>query len=223
MKIAAIIVSRKGSKRILQKSKKKLQNKNLVERKIIQLKKVKFLDEIYLGTNDLTFKKISKKYQINFIKREEKFCDEKKTTANQMIKNMLSYVDADVILWAHVTNPFIDTRMYDDAIRVFKKNIKKFDSLFSSTVLKNHFWNQNKKPLNHNPFAKKHIVAKKLKPIFSQNGGIFIRFKKDMIKDGRFIGKKPIMYTMNEIQGLDLDYPWQLDLARTLVKFKYVK
>jgi CMP-N,N'-diacetyllegionaminic acid synthase len=223
MKIAAIIVSRKGSKRILQKSKKKLQNKNLVERKIIQLKKVKFLDEIYLGTNDLTFKKISKKYQINFIKREEKFCDEKKTTANQMIKNMLSYVDADIILWAHVTNPFIDTRMYDDAIRVFKKNIKKFDSLFSSTVLKNHFWNQNKKPLNHNPFAKKHIVAKKLKPIFSQNGGIFIRFKKDMIKDGRFVGKKPIMYTMNEIQGLDLDYPWQLDLARTLVKLKYVK
>ena len=43
-----------------------------------------------------------------------------------------------------------------------------------------------------------------------------------MIKDGRFIGKTPFMYTMSEIQGWDLDYPWQLDLARTLVKFKYV-
>ena len=38
MKIAAIIVSRKGSKRILHKSKKKIQNKNLIERKISQLK-----------------------------------------------------------------------------------------------------------------------------------------------------------------------------------------
>ncbi|MDB4070124.1 hypothetical protein N9518_03445 [Candidatus Pelagibacter sp.] len=223
MKIAAIIVSRKGSKRILHKSKKKILNKNLVERKIIQLKKVRYLDEIYLGTNDSTLKKIAKKYQIHFIKREEKFCDEKQTTANQMIKNMLSYVDADVILWAHVTNPFIDNHLYDDAIKLFKKNIKKFDSLFSSTALKNHFWDQNEKPLNHNPFSKKHIVAKKLKPIFAQNGGIFIRFKKDMIKDGRFIGKTPFMYAMSEIQGWDLDYPWQLDLARTLVKFKYVK
>ena len=37
MKIVAVIVSRKGSKRILHKS-KKIQNKNLIERKISQLK-----------------------------------------------------------------------------------------------------------------------------------------------------------------------------------------
>ena len=35
--------------------------------------------------------------------------------------------------------------------------------------------------------------------------------------------KKPTMFTMNEIQGWDLDYPWQLDLARSLVKFKHAK
>ena len=68
----------------------------------------------------------------------------------------------------------------------------------------------------------KTFSCKKTKPIFSQNGGIFIRFKKDMLKDGRFVGK-PTMFTMNEIQGWDLDYPWQLDLARSLVKFKHAK
>lgn len=223
MKIAAVIVSRKSSKRILHKSKKKILNKNLIERKILQLKKVKLLDEIYLGTNDLSLKKIALRYKIKFVNREEKYCDEKKTNAIDMIKNMLQYVDADIIVWAHATNPFIDNHLYHEAIKKFKKSLKKFDSLFSTTTLKNHFWNQNKKPINHNPFSKKHVVASKLKPIFSQNGGIFIRFKKDMIKDGRFIGKKPIMFTMNEIQGWDLDYPWQLDLARALVKYKYAK
>ena len=49
MKIAAVIVSRKSSKRILHKSKKKIKNINLIERKIVQLKKVKNLDKIYLG------------------------------------------------------------------------------------------------------------------------------------------------------------------------------
>ena len=46
MKIAAVIVSRKGSKRILHKSKKKIKNKNLIERKISQLKKVRLLDKV---------------------------------------------------------------------------------------------------------------------------------------------------------------------------------
>lgn len=223
MKIAAVIVSRKGSRRILHKSKKKIKNKNLIERKISQLKKVKFLDKIYLGTNDITLKKLSIKYKINFVRREERFCDEKKTNAIEMVKNMLQYVDADIILWAHATNPFIDHKIYSSAIKLFKKSIKNYDSLFSVSTLKNHFWDNKKKPVNHNPFSKKHVIASKLQPIFSQNGGIFIRFKKDMIKDGRFIGKKPAMFKINEIQGWDLDHPWQLEIARTLVKHKYAK
>ena len=223
MKIAAIIVSRKGSKRILNKSKKKIRNQSLVERKISQLKKVSLLDEIYLGTNDLSFKNLSKKYKIKFVKRADKYCDENKTNAKDMIKNMLKYVDADIIVWAHPTNPLIDENLYIEAIKLFKKSLNKFDSLFSVTKLKNHFWSNKKKPINHNPFAKKHVTSKKLPPIFFQNGGIFIRYKKDMIKDGGFIGKKPIMFTMDEIQGWDIDHYWQLELARTLVKYKYAK
>ena len=80
-----------------------------------------------------------------------------------------------------------------------------------------------KKPINHKPFSKKHVVASKLPAIFAQNGGIFIRLKKDMIKDGRFVGNKPYIFTVNEIEGWDLDHPWQLEVARTLVQFKYAK
>ena len=140
-----------------------------------------------------------------------------------MIKNMLKFVDADLILWAHPTNPFIDHSLYEKAIKLFLKSSKSFDCLFSATIIKNHFWNHKKKPINHNPFAKKHIVASKLPAVFAQNGGIFIRHKKKMIKDGRFIGKKPLIFTMNEIEGWDLDHPWQLEVARTLVKYKYTK
>lgn len=223
MKIAAVIVSRKDSKRILFKSRKKINKVSIIERKISQLKKTKLVDEIYLGTNDLSLRKLAKKYQIKFVKREEKYCDETKTNANQMVKNMLNFVNADIILWAHPTNPFIDQSIYLKAIQKFKNSIKKFDSLFSVTIIKNHFWDHNRNPINHDPFGKKHVVANKLKPLFSQNGGIFIRFKKDMIKDGRFVGKKSQMFALNELQGWDLDHPWQLDTARMLVKNKYVK
>lgn len=223
MIIAAVIVSRKDSKRIVNKSKQKIKKKNLIERKISQLKKVKLIDKIYLGTNDISLKNLSLKHKINFVKREEKYCDESKTNAKEMIKNMLKYVDADVILWAHPTNPFINEKLYNNAIKAFKRSKNKYDSLFSVTTLKNHFWDYKKKPVNHNPFAKKHIVANKLQPIYAQNGGIFIRFRKDMIADGGFVGKKPLIFEMNEIQGWDIDYPWQLKIARSLVKFGFAK
>jgi CMP-N-acetylneuraminic acid synthetase len=113
MIIAAVIVSRKDSKRILNKSKQKIKKQNLIERKITQLKKVKLIDKIYLGTNDISLKNLSLKHKINFVKREEKYCDESKTNAKEMIKNMLKYVDADVILWAHPTNPFINEKLYN--------------------------------------------------------------------------------------------------------------
>ena len=78
MKIAAIIVSRKNSVRIQNKSRKKIKNQNLVERKIYQLKKVESLDEIYLGTNDLGLKKLTKKYKINFVKEKTNIVMKKK-------------------------------------------------------------------------------------------------------------------------------------------------
>lgn len=223
MEIAAIIVCRKGSVRISKKYLKKINNISLVEKKIIELKKVKNLKHIYLGSNDENLKKICNFHKIIFVRRPDKFCNEKISTANDMIKNMLSYVNEEIIVWAHLTNPFINYKHYNEAIKIFLKNKKKYDSLFSVNILKNHFWDHCQKPINHNPFSKKHIPAKQLKPIFSQNGGIFIREKIQMIKDGRFIGNKPYMYLMDEISGWDLDYPWQLELARTLFNKKYAK
>ena len=222
MKIAAVIVNRKGSLRIKSKAWQKINGISLIERKISQLKKIKGLNNIYVGTNDLRIKKLCKKYNVNFVKRENFYCDEKKCTANEMIKNMLSFVNADYVLWAHLTNPFISTKNYEEAIKLFIKNKKKFNSLFSTTIVKNHFWSNKKKPINHNPFSKKHIVAAKLEPVFFQNGGIFIRKKNEMKKDGRFIGSKPLMFAMDELTGWDLDYEWQMNVARHLKNKKYV-
>jgi CMP-N-acetylneuraminic acid synthetase len=134
---------------------------------------------------------------------------------------MLNYVDADYILWAHLTNPFISTKKYQEALSLFLKNKKKFNSLFSTTIVKNHFWSNKKKPINHDPFSKKHIIATKLQPVFFQNGGIFIRKKSEMESDGRFVGSKPFMFPMDEITGWDLDYPWQMDVAKFLKNKKY--
>lgn len=216
MNITGIIISRKGSTRIPNKAWETIGSTTLIERKILQLKNVKSLTEIVVGSNDEGMEPLCKKYGVRFVKREEQFCDEVSTTPNDMIKNMLSFVSSDLVLWAHLTNPFINSTLYQHAIDTYLSNNN--DSLFSATEIKDHFWFEQK-PINHNPLAEVHVVARDLEPLYRQNGGIFIRKHSDMMNDGRFVGNKPYIYPLNEIQGWDLNYPWELDAARALEKY----
>jgi len=224
MKISAVIIARKGSKRLKNKMYQKFFGSSLIENKIKQLIKSN-VDEIIVGSNDQKLKKICEKFnnkKIIFIKREEKYCDEKSTTPNEMIKNMLSLFDTDLVLWAHLTNPFTNEKHYNEALKIYNKlNKKKYDSLFSATMVADYFWDQNKKPLNHNPLEKSHTLLStgKIKPLYTDNGAVFIRRHKDMIKDGRFWGKKGFMYIMNYLNGWDINTKWDLESSQ-LKSFK---
>lgn len=217
MKISAVIIARKNSKRLKKKLYKKIFGKTLIENKIIQLLKTN-VDEVVVGSDDERLFEVCKKYgrKVIFFKRESKFCDEKSTTVNEMVSNMLSFFKTDIVLWAHPTNPFIDQTHYNRALSIYLKKQPKIDSLFSVTEVRDYFWGANKKPLNHNPQEKKHTLlsTKKIKPLFVDNGGIFIREHKKMIKDGKFWGKKGWMFVMNNRDGWDINTPWDLEACQ---------
>lgn len=231
MKISAVVFARKGSKRIQNKMYQKFFGKSLIETKIEQLFKSN-VDEIIVGSDDLKIGKIVDKYKnnnkykknIQFYLRKKKYCIES-CTINDAIKNMLSFFETEFILWAHLTNPLTNEKHYNEAIKVFKKNIKKYDSLFSASKSLNYFWGVDKKPINNNPQEKIHTILStgKIKPLYSDNGSIFIRNHKDMKKDGRFWGKKPFMYIMSEKDGWDINSPWDLEVAQLNSFYKKFK
>ena len=212
MKILGIIVCRKDSRRLPDKTWKSFQGKSLLENKISQLSRVPSLDGLVVGSNCERVSKFCKDNNVNFVPREDYYCDETKCTANEMIKDMLSKVDCDVILWAHLTNPFITAEHYEEAIQLYKSQKK--DSVFSVSEIKTHLWNSQQQPINHDPWSTNHTVAADLEPYYKQNGGIFIRSKIDMESDGRFIGDNPYMYVMSEQAGWDIDEQWQLGFAQ---------
>ena len=76
-------------------------------------------------------KQLCNKNRVKFIKREEKYCNEKSKTPNDMVRNMLGFVEEEIILWAHITNPFINEENYSEALKIFLSSKKK-DSLYSS-------------------------------------------------------------------------------------------
>ncbi len=231
MKISAVVFARKGSKRVKNKMYQKFFGKSLIEIKIEQLLKSN-VDEIIVGSDDLKIENIVNKYKnnrkykknIQFYLRKKKYCIES-CTINDAIKNMLSFFETEYILWAHLTNPLTNEKHYNEAINYFKKNIKKYDSLFSASRVLNYFWGVDKKPINNNPQEKIHTILStgKIKPLYGDNGSIFIRNHKDMKKDGRFWGKKPFMYIMSEKDGWDINSPWDLEAAQLKSFYKKFK
>lgn len=222
-KITAVIVARKESKRIPNKMHQIIGDETMVMRKVRQCLAIDGVGQVIVGSDDDSIKSQVEERGGIFAHREYKYCDEKSTTVNEMVQNVLSFFESEYVLWAHPTNPFITTEHYQGAIEAFKKAEKDgYDSLFSASEMNGHFWRGNKNeiiPVNYSPFTPDHKIAKELPAMYSQNGGIFIRKYEDMIKDGNFIGGKPAMYSMSMLAGWDIDYEWQLEFAQLRVKY----
>ena len=218
-KVSAIIIARKNSKRLPNKMYQKINGKSLIELKITHLLKTN-VDEVAVGSDDPKLKNICKKFRskkVKFYLRPDYYCNEKVASANATIKNMLSYIDTDVVLWAYPTNPFTTNIHYNEALKLYFNKIKMgFDGVFSVNKETNYFWDSKKKPLNHNPLEKRHtrLTEGKIKNLYSDNGAIFIRDYKSMIKEGRHWSKKGYMYVMEEADGWDINTKWDLEASK---------
>ncbi len=223
-KITAVIVARKESERIPNKMHQKIGDETMVMRKVRQCLAVDGIGSVIVGSDDESIKSEVEAEGAIFAHREDKYCDEKSATVNEMVKNMLSFFESEYVLWAHPTNPFITTKHYSDAMNslILRLIYDGYDSLFSASEMKGHFWREERQeiiPINFSPLTPIHKTANKLPAMYSQNGGIFIRKYEDMAKDGNLIGGKPVMYTISMLDGWDIDEQWQLELAQLRVKY----
>ena len=220
-KVCSITVSRRDSQRVKNKWSKKIGHLSLMENKIQQLKNTKLVDEVCVGTNICEVEEICLNLKVSHFMRDEYYCDESVCSANEMIYDMCKKVEADVILWAHCTNPLISSGIYDHAIKTFfEKEKEGFDSLLSVNVVREHLWTTDKKPMNYNPKSKTHTLASQLNPIYKQDGGIFIQRKNNFLKNSYFFGEKPFLFIVDEKYSTDINTEMDLKIANFLLKLR---
>ena len=218
--VTAIVVARKGSRRVPGKYLRVIAGEPMILRKVRQLTAVPGVDEILVGTDDdempARLAAIADP-RIRHYRRPDRLCDERSATPNDMIRDMCGQAKPGAVLWAHPTNPLCGTEEYGWALGLYLAGLAagKADSVYSATEIRCHAWFEGR-PLNHAPQAAVHIPAAGLEPVYLQNGAIFIRDRDAMLADGRFIGDAPAMYTMDPVRGWDIDEEWQLDVARLL-------
>lgn len=217
--VTAIIVARKGSVRVKNKALQTINGESLIERKIKQLKLCKNIDRVIVGTDCDEIGLLCEGYGAEVVYRNDYYCDESKATANEMIGNMMSLIETDIVVWAHCTNPLISSDTYDKAIELFNEN-KDFDSLLSVIEFKEHLWSDEKKPMNYNPYGEKHTLARDLPTYYFQDGGIFIQKYLDMKKNSYFFGKKPQLFVIDNTEFCDINTYEDLERVRYILERK---
>ena len=221
MEICAIIVARGGSKRIPKKSMLNLKGESLIARKIRQLSKCHTINRIVVGSDSEEMLAEAKSHGAEAVRRPKFYCDEESASANDMIKNMCDLVKTDVVVWTHCTNPLLSSATYDDAVETFLENQLVFDSLLSVTTLQEHMWTVDKKPMNYNPYAERHVPARELPVYYMQDGGIFIQPYQQMKANSYFFGRKPYLYVIPREEFLDINEPRDYLFAKFLLECNY--
>jgi len=216
-KIVAAIPARAGSVRIPHKNSQKIGAHTLVERKVLQLKASKLVTDVVVATNDDEVAATAAKVGAIVTERSEFAADEKVASANNMIADIVNRFEADIVLWAHCTNPFIYARHYDAALTKFLEAEKgNYDSVLSVYKVQNHMWNKHGLPINYNPYAERHTLAKEIDPVYCQDGAIFIQRHAAMVKNSYFFGNRPLLFEIDFPYSHDINDPIDLEIARCM-------
>lgn len=222
-KIVFFLPTRKGSLRVKNKNTRPFAgiDGGLMENKIRQLVETMKLDEIILSTNDEICMEIANKYtsdsRLRIIERPNELCLD---TTN--LQDLISYVptitDANHILWGHVTTPICDAKEYDKAIDLyFSKLIEGYDSLVSVIEFKNFLMNNAGKLVNNTtsiPWPR----TQDLEALFEINHAIFIAKREIYIEYKNRIGLKPLLYFMDKLKSLDVDWEEDFIIAEVIYK-----
>ena len=218
--IYSIIPAKKHSARLKDKNILKIKNKSLIEYSIEHSKKSKLISKTFVSTDSEKIIKISKKQNINFIKRPKHLC-KKNSTSEDVILHSLNEITKtilkpDFVVFLQPTSPFRHKDHLDLAISKIIKT--RSDSMFCSNVYKNKVWKiQNKKiiPINHDNTWK--IMGQDKKDQLEDNGSFYIfKYNKFMKYKNRLFGKIE-NYNVDEKYGFQIDTQIDLEILKKIM------
>ena len=144
IEVVGIIPVKANSERVKKKNLRKFGNTNLFELKLSQLKKTKNFKKFIVSSEDSQILNIAKKNGLDIHKRDPYY-----STSSVPMSEVYSYVGASIkdgehVAWINVTNPLAESKIYDNAVNLYEKNIKNYDCLLSAVeVRENFFYKKN--------------------------------------------------------------------------------
>ena len=219
VKVIAVVPLKENSQRLPNKNMTPLNGKPLFHYILETLAKVKKIDEIYIFSSSDKFDEIPSNCneKIKF-KRRNPELDSDETQINDVIRAFVKEVEADLIILAHATSPFISVNTLNTCLEKILNN--NFDSAFAASELRKFCLYQGI-PIN---FKREEDLPQlqKITPIVVEQGGLYVFGRNHFLTENSRVGQNPYIHIVNEIEKVDIDYPDDLVIAESFLK-KYLE
>jgi CMP-N-acetylneuraminic acid synthetase len=213
VKVIAFVPIRLNSKRIIGKNLKLLGEKPLMVHVLDTLLKVPKIDEIFVYCSQSDVIQYLPQ-EIKFLKRNADL-DRDETLGEEIYAPFVKEIYADVYILAHATSPFINHVTIENALNQILEY--GYDSAFSVEKIQTFAW-YNGNPLNYN--LKKVPRTQDIEPVFVETSAFYMFKREVWCKEKQRIGHNPYMQIVDKIEGVDIDNPYDFDMAEIIYKAK---
>lgn len=214
-KIVAMVPIKLNSERVKEKNLRPFcDGKPLVQFILEALVQSQYLDEIYVycSSDRICDYLID---GVKFLKRPE-YLDGNNCNCNDIIREFMKEVDADVYVVSHATAPFTKSSSIDKCIEAVV-NENEYDSAFTVEKIQTFLW-ANGKPIN---FDVDHFPrTQDLEPIYMESSGAFVFTREVFETFNRRVGKAPCLVEVEAEEGIDIDTEYDMSLAQALYQLK---
>jgi CMP-N,N'-diacetyllegionaminic acid synthase len=218
-RIISVIPARGGSKRIPLKNIKPLLGKPLIEYTIKQAKDSKYIDEIYVSSDNESILEISRKLKVSALKRPDSLSTDFATMTDVLkhLNKTLKFKSRDIIVLLQPSSPLRKTKTIDAAIKEFVENYSKFDSLIPLVpikekmgTLKGHRYVPLRKDID--------TRSQDIKNLFAECGTVFIYKPQNLAKDNIY-GKRIYPFIIHDSDdATDIDTIEQFNAAEQILQ-----
>lgn len=210
MKVVAFVPIRLNSKRVVGKNLKLLGGKPMMCYLLETLVQVPQIDEVYVYcSSDEVLPLLPP--GVKLLKRDTAL-DSDEALGEQIYDAFVRDVKGDVYMLAHTTSPFIKAATISNAIEEVLQG--RHDSAFSAQKIQTFAW-YGGKPLNYSPTSIPRTQT--IEPVYVETSAFYI-FKHDMwAQYHRRVGDNPYMAIVGPVEGVDIDYPEDFELAEMMI------
>ncbi|MBR6662032.1 MAG: acylneuraminate cytidylyltransferase family protein [Alistipes sp.] len=210
MKVVAFVPIRLNSKRVVGKNLKLLGGKPMMCYLLETLVQVPQIDEVYVYcSSDEVLPLLPP--GVKLLKRDTAL-DSDEALGEQIYDAFVRDVKADVYMLAHTTSPFIKASTISNAIEEVLQG--HHDSAFSAQKIQTFAW-YGGKPLNYSPTSIPRTQT--IEPVYVETSAFYI-FGHDMwARHHRRVGDNPYMAIVGPVEGVDIDYPEDFELAQMMM------
>ena len=210
MKVVAFVPIRLNSKRVVGKNLKLLGGKPMMCYLLETLVQVPQIDEVYVYCSSDEVQPLLPP-GVKLLKRDTAL-DSDEALGEQIYDAFVRDVKADVYMLAHTTSPFIKAATISNAIEEVLRG--RHDSAFSAQKIQTFAW-YGGKPLNYSPTSIPRTQT--IEPVYVETSAFNI-FKHDMwAHHHRRVGDNPYMAIVGPVEGVDIDYPEDFELAEMMI------